>query len=190
MMRALRLDRALLACGAIGAPLFVAVFLVEDASRPALIGAGLFPTDPISGALRRCRTAPLTAHCTVPSRCSFSRRCPLPACSVIAYWFASSGRRGGAAYSVGTATAFLSDLFLSAWGSRATPRSCRSGVCCNASRSSSDGHGSLRRHCTCSVEPAKYHRSPRELSPEVRRTGGAEDRAQPSSRLGAKPVPR
>lgn len=33
MMRALRLERALLACGAIGAPLFVAVFLVEGARR-------------------------------------------------------------------------------------------------------------------------------------------------------------
>lgn len=34
------------------------------------------------------------------------------------------------------------------------------------------GHGSLRWHCTCSVEPPKHHRPPVELSPKLARTGG------------------
>ncbi|MQA88117.1 MAG: DUF998 domain-containing protein [Streptosporangiales bacterium] len=177
-------QRALLACGAIGAPLFVVVFLVESAIpairplgysplrhpvssfvlgefgwaqianflvtgvlmlafavglRPALrpygggiwapvlmgllavglIGSGVFAADPLSG------YPPGTPM--VPDRTTEGALhdafgilvflVGLPAgCSVVAYRFATSGRRGWAGYSAGTAVAFLTGFVLTSMG--------------------------------------------------------------------------
>ncbi len=179
-----RLERALLACGAVGAPLFVVVFLVAGATRAeysplrhpvsslalaeygwvpaanflvtgalllafafgvqlavrrsrggvwaplligaaaiALIGAGLFPTDPIGGyppgtpatpAVAE-RTAAGTAH-NLASAVFFLA---LPAgCFVLARRFAASGNRGWAGYSLGTGITFLAAFVLASAGFR------------------------------------------------------------------------
>jgi Protein of unknown function (DUF998) len=173
-------ERWLLACGAIGPPLFVVVFLVEGATRRhydawrhpvsslsigdlgwmqmtnfivtgtlmiafavglrsplrregggiwapvliglfgvGLIGAGIFTADPISGfppgtpVIAEVRSGHGRLHDLFGVPVFFG----LPvACGVLARRFARTGRRGWAAYSIGTGVAFLACFLLAGAG--------------------------------------------------------------------------
>lgn len=174
-----RSERVLLTCGVIGPPLFVAVFLIEGATRPGyrplrhpisslalgasgwvqsvnflilggsilalalglrpalrrygaglwaplliglvgvgLVGAGVFPTDPISGYPMGTPMVPVgTARGVLHAAFSTPVFTALPAaCFVVAYRFAKVGRRKWAYYSVATAVVFLICIVLASIG--------------------------------------------------------------------------
>jgi hypothetical protein len=178
-----RRERALLACGVIGPPLFVAVFLVESVVHPpgfdplrhtvsafvlgeygwvqrasflvtgglllafafglrpalrryragrwvpllvalfaiGLIGSGVFAADPIASGVTAAAPYPLatptapgrTLHGVLHDLFGTPVFLGLPvACCIVAYRLATAGRKGWAAYSIGTAVAFLAGFVL------------------------------------------------------------------------------